>query len=172
MIGLFLASLVLSIVLTGASLLPDERALQAAPDPGVDPVLGPQLPALSGAMWSLRFWILCALGFGLAGTPLVLLDVGPMIALGSALVCGASLGRALWPVFEEPSTDVTLAHLAGAEGRVLKVVRSSGGRIVIQTHASRLVLPARSADGTEIGVGRRVFVAFVENGVACVVSYG
>jgi hypothetical protein len=169
MIGLFLASLILSIMLTGASLLPDEHSLEAHSDART---VGPQLPAISGPLWSLRFWILCALGFGLAGTPLSLLEVGPVVALCGALLSGASLGSVLWPVFEEPSTDVTLSDLAGTEGRVLRVVRPTGGRIVIETLASRLELPARSGDGSVIGVGRRVFVAFIDNGVACVVSYG
>jgi hypothetical protein len=164
MIGLFLASLLLSLMLIGASILPDERLLE---DRG-----GPQLPAAPSPVWSLRFWILCALGFGLAGTPLTLLGVGPMASLFGALVSGASLGGVLWPVFEEPTTDVTLSDLAGSEGRVLRVVRPNGGRVVIETLSTRLELPARSGDGTEIGVGRKVLVAFVDNGVACVISYG
>jgi hypothetical protein len=164
MIGLFLASLLLSLMLMGASLLPEERSLE---DHG-----GPQLPAVPSLIWSLRFWILCTLGFGLAGAPLALLGVGPMASLAGALVSGASLGGVLWPVFEEPTMDVTLSDLAGSEGRVLRAVRPDGGRVLIETLSTRLELPARSGDGTEIGVGRKVLVAFVDNGVACVVGYG
>lgn len=169
MLGLFLASIAISVALTGVSLLPEDPPETSTEERWLD---APRPAWLSGPVGSLRFWILSALGFGLAGAPLSLLGLYPLLALLVALLSGGALGRLLWPLFEQPSCDVTLAHLAGAEGRVLRAIGPRGGRIVVETALARLELPARSGDGSVIRAGRRVFVAFVEGGVACVVGFG
>jgi hypothetical protein len=154
-LGLFLASLALSVSLVGASLLPGEIDLDAsAPTP----------------LRSLRFWILSLLGFGLAGLPLSMLAVAPCLTVGIAALTGVALGRVLWPIFEDASGEVTLSGLVGAEGRAVLAIGPDSGKIVVQTLANRVELPARSGDGTSIPAGRRVMVAFVEEGVARVIG--
>lgn len=155
MAGLFLASLALSVSLVGASLLPGEGDLEAlAPHP----------------FRSLRFWILCLVGFGLAGLPLSMLAVAPPATMIVAIFTGFALGRLLSPLFEETTSDVTLSCLEGAEGKVLLAIGSESGKVVVQTLAARVELPARSGDGTSIPAGRRVLVAFVDDGVARVIE--
>ena len=153
MLGLFLASLALSVSLVGASLLPGEVDLGA-----------------TSPFRSLRFWILSLLGFGLAGLPLTMLSVVPCLTVVVAALTGLALGRVLWPIFEDASSEVTLSGLAGAEGKAVLAIGRDSGKVVIQTLACRVELPARSGDGTSIPVGRRVMVAFVEDGVARVIS--
>lgn len=154
MLGLYLASLALSATSAGASLLPDE--IEGRPR----------------SLWvSLRFWTLFGLGFGLVGAPLTLLAVGPLLTLGVALATGAVLGRASWPLFEESSGEITISGLCGLEGRVLVPVSAVSGKIVVQTLAHRVELPARS-DAGRLEAGARVLVAFVEDGVARVIGLG
>ena len=162
MTGLFLASLWLSAAIVGTTLLTDD--VQAdRPDPRA--LLAPG----GGPIASLRFWVLVALGFGLAGVSLAVLSVGPLVSVAAAGATGALLGRVLWPVFADSSADVTLYRLAGAEGRVLLPVDPAHGKIVVQSGATRVELPARS-DGGKLTVGRRVMVAYVEDGVAYVIG--
>lgn len=155
MLGLFLASVALSASLVGMSVLTGEADLDIA-EPG--PVR------------SLRFWILSFLGFGLAGMPLSMLAVEPLLSLVVAAGAGAALGRVMWPLFEESSCDTSLAGLQGAEGRALVPISAGAGRIVVQTLAERFELPARSGDGSRIPVGRPVLVTHVDDGVAEVVA--
>lgn len=154
MLGLFLASLALSVTLVGATLLPGDADLDAARTP----------------LRSLRFWILALLGFGLAGLPLTMLALAPCLAVVIAAATGVALGRVLWPLFEDTSGEVTLSGLEGAEGRALLAIGPAGGKVVVQTLAARVELPARTGDGSSIPAGRRVLVAFVDNGVANVIS--
>ena len=154
MTGLFLASLWLSAAIVGTTLISDDVARAA-----------PKTP-----LQSLRFWVLCALGFGVAGMPLTMLSVGPLLSLAAAGVTGVLLGRALWPLFADSSADITLHDLAGANGRVLLPVDPEHGKIVVETRASRVELPARSGDGARLRIGQRVLVAFVKDGVAWVVG--
>lgn len=154
MLGVFLASLWLSAAVAGTTLLSD--------DGGDAPGVGPT--------GSLRFWTLCGVGFGLAGMPLTALSVAPLVTLGVAAATGAALGRLLWPLFAESTAEVSLLALSGQEGRVVLPVSRRNGKIVIQTDARRVELPARSDDGATLAVGRRVLVAFIEDGVACVIG--
>jgi hypothetical protein len=156
MTGLFLASLWLSAAVVGTTLLSDD----------VEPALAPSTP-----FGSLRFWVLSALGFGLAGLALAVMAVGPLVSVAAAGAVGALLGRVMWPVFSDSSADVTLYRLAGEEGRVLVPVDPTHGKIVVDSGASRVELPARTGDGSRLAVGQRVLVAFVEDGVACVIGY-
>lgn len=159
MVGVFLASLWLAAAVAGATLLDDPpRAhdVRAADH--------------AGALGSLRFWILCSLGFGLSGMPLTAL-VEPITALLAASATGALLGRIVWPLFAESSAETTHHVLAGEIGRVVLPVSPARGKILIETPSRRVELPARSGDGTTLGMGRRVFVAFIEEGVATVIGY-
>jgi hypothetical protein len=154
-LGLFLASLALSVSLVGASLLPGETDLEAlAPSP----------------LRSLRFWILSLLAFGLAGLPLSMLAVPPCVTVAVAALAGVALGRLLWPLFEDASSEVALSGLEGVEGKAILAIGPHSGKVVIQTLAARLELPARSGDGTSIAAGRRVLVAYVDQGVARVIG--
>jgi hypothetical protein len=153
-LGLFLASLALSVTLVGATLLPGDVDLDAARTP----------------FRSLRFWILSLLGFGLAGLPLTLLAVAPCLTVAIAGATGMALGRVLWPLFEDTSGETTLSTLEGAEGRAVLAIGPESGKVVVQTMAARVELPARTGDGSSIPAGRRVLVAFVDKGVANVIS--
>src|SRR6185437_6795904 len=68
--------------------------------------------------------------------------------------------------------DVELGRLVGADGRVLLPIGRAGGKIVVESLAGRVELPARSWDGQPVAVGRRVMVGFVDEGVAWVVDLG
>ncbi|MEQ1502606.1 MAG: hypothetical protein ABMB14_10260 [Myxococcota bacterium] len=155
MLGLFLASLWLSAAVTCAAAFPSEPEPEGAGSP----------------LASLRFWVLFALGFGLAGLPLALLSIAPVITLATAGASGAALGRVMWPLFAEPSGETTLGGLAGEDARVLLPVGPATGKVVVVSRSVRIELPARSGDGSTIRVGQRVLVAFVRDGVAWVVGY-
>ena len=154
MLGLFLASLGLSTAVAGTSFLA--------------PVASPA----SREGHTLRYWTLYLALFGLIGSPLALLELAAPIPIAVAGSASALMSAGLNWLFRETSAHVGLAHLAGTEGRVLLPIHQHGGKVVIQTLADRIELPARTDDGLPLEKGRRVLVAFVENGIASVVDLG
>ncbi len=155
MLGLFFASLGLAMAVAAISL--------ATPDS--------QVPGCANrAVHTLRFWTLYLACFGAIGAAMSALALpGPLLVAVTAGT-GAGLAHLLWSWFGDASADVGLGQLVGQEGRVLLPVGSVPGKIVVETRAERIELVARSDDGGRIERGRRVLVAFVEDGVAAVIS--
>ncbi|HHO53978.1 MAG TPA: hypothetical protein ENK18_24690 [Deltaproteobacteria bacterium] len=118
----------------------------------------------------MRFWTIFLGLFGLTGAPLTLLEIAAPLPLGIALGTAGLLSRLLSPLFRETSAETSLRRFVGSEARVLLPVGARAGKVVIQTLADRIELPARSDDGRRIGQGARVLVAFIEDGVAAVVN--
>lgn len=155
MLGLFIASFGLSTAVAGTTFL--------------TPVAQSQGCAAAAAR-SLRFWTIFLGLFGITGAPLTLLEVAAPLPLGIALGTAGLLSKLLSPLFRETSADTGLGRLVGTEARVLLPVGAHAGKVVIQTLADRIELPARSDDGGRIERGARVLVAFIEDGVAAVVN--
>lgn len=153
MLGLFLASLGLSTAVAGTAFLSPS---------------GPVDARATHTAASLRFWVLYLALVGLIGIPLTLLQLAAPVPLAVAVGSAAVISRALSAFFHETSAEVGLGHLAGTEGRVLLPVGPSAGKVVVETMADRIELPARSLDGL-LSRGCRVLVAFVEDGVARVI---
>jgi len=160
MFGLFLASLGLAAVVAAVSL--------AAPR-GITPRAGGSAVHADVAVQTLRFWTLYSASFGALGAGLTMLVLPGPGALLIAAIVAAPLARGLWSALGDASADVGLNRLVGREGRVVLPVGAVPGKIVLQTQAARIELPARSDDGARIERGCRVFVAFIEDGVAAVV---
>ncbi len=155
MLGLFIASFGLSTAVAGTLFLaPVAQSRRVAVD----------------TAGTLRFWTIFLGLFGLTGAPLTLLELAAPIPAAIAVGVAGVLARCLSPLFRETSADVGLARLVGSEARVLLPVGASAGKVVIQTLADRIELPARSDDGGRIEQGARVLVAFIEDGVAAVIS--
>ena len=155
MLGLFIASLGLSTAVAGTTFLA--------------PVAQPQGCARQAAR-TLRFWTIYLALFGCVGAPLSLLQIAAPVPLAVALGTAALLARLMNPLFADSSADIGLGRLVGAEARVVLPVGAGGGKVVVQTLADRVELPARSDDGGRIERGARVLVAFIEDGVAAVVN--
>ncbi len=152
MLGLFLASTALSVAVGAMQLLAGDAE---------------EAPAGLGR---LETWVLFLLGFGLMGAPMAMLGLGALTSLVVAVVSGCTLGAISRPLFAESPPPPSLTDAAGQEARVLLPVCGARGRVVVESLAGRLELPARSVDGAAIAVGRRVLVAFVERGVAHVLD--
>ena len=154
MLGIFIASLGLSTAVAGTALLApagtaEGHAIQAAP--------------------RLRFWTLLMALFGLIGIPLTLLNLAAPVPITVAVLAAAVLARMLGLFFGETSADIGLTHLVGSEGRVLLPVDATAGKVVVETLAERVELPARTPGGSPIHRGHRVLVAGIHDGVAAVV---
>ena len=100
-----------------------------------------------------------------------------MIATVVAVVVGGTVGTGAAYLFrflkrDKVSGEVGLKRFVGVEGRVLLPVRpSGGGKIVIETLADRVELPARSRDSKTLEVGSAVLVAHIcKDGVADVTA--
>lgn len=152
MLGLFLASTALSIAVGSVRLLVCDT--QDHPTP----------------LGRLESWILFLLGFGMTGAPMVLLGVGVAATLAVAALSGATLGAVTLPLFAESPPPPSVDDVGGREARVVLPVSTSTGRVVVESLAHRIELPARSVDGVPLAIGRRVLVAFVERGVAHVLG--
>lgn len=159
MLGLYLTSLGFSIVLVGMVVVPGE----VAEPPG---------RRLLDALGSLRFWILFMAMFGAVGAPLILLALEPLMVLAVATSVAALGARALWPFFQGSVTaDIGLRQFVGREARVvLPADASVRGKVVLETMAHRVELPALSADGRRLAIGDRVLVTFIRDGVASVLA--
>ncbi|MBX2797660.1 MAG: hypothetical protein KTR31_08335 [Myxococcales bacterium] len=118
----------------------------------------------------LRFWTIFLALFGFIGAPLTLLQLAVPLPLAIALGGAGVLSCVINPLFHEASAEIGLGRFVGSEGTVMLPVGAGRGRVVIHTLADRVELPARSDDGGRIERGARVLVAFIEDGVAAVVS--
>lgn len=152
MLGLFLASTALSIAVGSVRLLVCDT--EDAPTP----------------LGRLETWILFLLGFGMAGAPMALLGASTALTLLIAGASGVTLGAVTRPLFAAPLHPPSVDDVGGREGRVLLPVSTTAGRVVVESLAHRIELPARSVDGAPLAIGRRVLVAFVERGVAHVLG--
>ncbi|MCA9490554.1 MAG: hypothetical protein KC621_11550 [Myxococcales bacterium] len=152
MLGLFLASTALSIAVGSVRLLVCDTHDRPTP------------------LGRLESWVFFLLGFGMTGAPMALLGVGTALTLGIAAASGVTLGAVTLPLFAESPPPPSVEDFGGHEGRVLLPVSTTGGRVVVQSLAHRIELPARSVDGVPLAIGRRVLIAFVERGVAHVLG--
>lgn len=153
-LGLFLASLGLSTAVAGTTMFSSD-----------DVADGPSVRTAR----SLRFWTLYLGLFGLIGAPLTLLQLAAPVPVTVALGSAAILSHVLSRFFHETSAEIGVAHLAGAEARVLLPVGCGSGKIVVTTLADRVELPARCEGDHAIARGCRVVVAAIIDGVALVV---
>ncbi|MEN0067898.1 MAG: hypothetical protein AAGA48_37560 [Myxococcota bacterium] len=149
MLGLFMASLVLSAAVAGTSLLATHSSTSAA--------------------HPLRYWTLQLAGFGIVGLPLALVGVTPWLALLLALAIGGLFARGVQPLLTDQTEDTGLDWLAGSWGRVVLPIRGRRGKVAVQTARGRIELPATTDEDRLIARGTNVFVAFVEHGRAHVV---
>ncbi|MCB9697596.1 MAG: hypothetical protein H6738_12515 [Alphaproteobacteria bacterium] len=152
MLGLFLASTALSIAVGSVRLLVCDAHDHPTP------------------LGRLESWVLFLLGFGMAGAPMILLGVGTALTLTVAAMSGVTLGAVTLPLFAESPPPPSVDDVGGREGRVVLPVSATAGRVVVDSLAHRIELPARSVDGTPLPIGRRVLIAFVERGVAHVLG--
>ncbi len=159
MLGLYLTSLGFSVVLVGMVVVPGE-------------VVEPCGRRLRDAIGSLRFWILVMAMFGAVGAPLALLALEPLLVLAVSASLAAMGARALWPFFQGSITsDIGLKQFVGREARVVLPADGGGrGKVVLETLAHRVELPALTADGSDLRRGERVLVAFIRDGVATVLA--
>jgi len=133
-----------------------------------------------GDLWktflSTRFFTFGFFTFGLTGTLLTLLSVPVVVTAAFAAIVGGTLGFAVARVFrhltrDTVTADVGLRRFVGTEARVLLPVRPGGvGKIVIETLAGRVELPARTRDRRAIAPGSTVLIAHVANGEADVTA--
>lgn len=128
------------------------------------------------ALWmpflSMRFWTFGTTAFGLVGLIL-------SMALSSALLTGAfaavggvvSGWGAAWAfrvlATEPVSGETTTKRYIGQEAKVTLPIRPGArGKIALETYQGRLDLLAQTMDGHELGVGDRVLIASIKDGVA------
>jgi hypothetical protein len=131
------------------------------------------------AMWlpflSMRFWTFGSMVFGLSGLMLsTFLSVLPAAAVAIGLAVGIGTGAAY--VFKTLKTETVtgetgLRHYIGREARVLLAVRHDRpGKIVIDTAAGSIELPATTGDSKPIERGATVLIANVKDGQADVTA--
>ena len=185
MMGVYLAAAAFGVVLVGANVALGGDGLDKDLDLHTDGDLdhgavdlvhgdvGPFLP------WtSLRFWSFFAAAFGVTGGALAMAGMADLFSALVAVPTGVGVGTAAAWVMRQiradrVSGDVTLERYAGEEGKVVVPVRGGRtGKIRIVTKSGLIELPARTADGHDLGVGDRVLVASVRDGVADVTRLG
>jgi len=154
-LGLFIASLVLSTLVAGVSLFAPRSAQSAA-----------------GRTGTVRGWTLRLAGFGVVGAALAVAGVSGLVALAVAAVVGGLFARVVAPLLDDASGDVGLGWLSGAAGHVVLPIDVTRGKVAVRTERGRIELPARSDDGRPIARGAQVIVAFVEGGEATVMDLG
>jgi len=130
----------------------------------------------SEALWipflSMRFWSFGTATFGLTGTLLVLSSVPEAATAVMASVMGMGIGIGAARFFralkkDTVTAETSLKSYAGEDARVLLPIRPGGtGKIVIESLAGRVEMPATSRDGKIIDRGATVIVASVRDGVA------
>ncbi|MBT3221737.1 MAG: hypothetical protein HN348_21880 [Proteobacteria bacterium] len=149
-------------------------------DHGVD-VHG-DIDAHSGSGWewsvlpfgSLRFWTFLVEAFGLTGALLTLIGVPSGITLTISLMTGSVLGYLAFMFFrhltkETVTADIGLKQYVSSEAKVVVTVRPKSviGKIVVETMAGRVEIPANTRDKEPIRPGSIVLIANVDNnGVA------
>ena len=135
---------------------------------------------VGGDFWksflSMRFFTFGSFAFGLAGTLLTIVGAPWLLVFGLSVALGGGLGLVAARLFrhltrDTVTADVGLRQFVGQEARVLLPVRPDGiGKIVIDTMAGQLELPARTGDKVAIPRGSRVLIADIDDGTADVTS--
>jgi len=130
----------------------------------------------SDAIWipflSMRFWSFGAMTFGLTGTLMLLSGVPEWTTGMLAGLVGMGIGVGAARFFRALKKDTVTAETSlrsytGEEARVLLPIRQGGtGKIVIETMAGRVEMPATSRDTEIIPRGAKVIVAEVRDGTA------
>jgi hypothetical protein len=130
----------------------------------------------SDAIWipflSMRFWTFFLATFGLTGTLMTLLAVPALITGLLSLAVGMALGIGAAWFFRQLKRDTVtgetrLSRFEGEEARALLTIRpGQQGKIVVDTMAGRVEMPATTRDPKPIERGQTVIIARVRDGVA------
>ena len=124
----------------------------------------------------MRFYTFFAFCFGLTGTLLELLSVPTLLNLGISGLCAFVFGWiAAWSfkrLYKNAlSADVGIKRYIGLEARVLlPVAPNKRGKIVIQTPAGRVELPAETRDSGRFEPDDVVLIAHIDEGIANITS--
>lgn len=124
---------------------------------------------------SLRFWVFASCFFGLCGTLLTVIGVGPVVTALVSIVVGLLCGTAAaWVVHRlsklESTGDVpTSAEFVGAMGTVLvEVDDDSRGKVRVSIRDQQVDLVAETSDEAPLKAGQKVLVVEYKDGVAVV----